>query len=141
MLGKQGTEYAPRHKYQPLQHLLTGCDQPRITLTFGQIEQTIGGGLPPSARKHQAWWANNQNGHSHCRAWLEIGWRTENLSIPEEKVDFVHIGPAHPPSAIAEPTPAPDPFGALAGSVTIHDPAALLAPSGEHWEAQKDCNG
>ena len=33
---------------------------------------------------------------------------------------------------------APDPFGALIGTVTIHDPAALTAPCGEHWQAESE---
>ena len=128
------SEHTPKRKYRPLQHLLRDCEQPRLTLSFHRIEQIIGVGLPPSARKHQAWWANNRHGHSHCRAWLEAGWRTENLNIPGEKVDFVR---ASRRSKGADEGPIPDPFGVLTGTVTIHDPAALTAPSGERWEAQE----
>ena len=167
-------------KYAPLQQRLAQADGRSLTLSFAEIEETIGAKLPTSARKHQAWWANNPNGHSHCRAWIAVGWRTGNLNIAEEKVDFVQVSPqaeaSQPSSDAASPAnagassgepaaapaasanaqagsadappasprplppvrragPVPDPFGALAGTVTIHDPTALTAPTGERWQA------
>ncbi len=122
-------------KYEPLRQFLDQSDQTRVTLTFAKVEQILGVKLPPSAYNHQAWWANNPEGHSHSRAWIEAGWRTENLNVSAGKVDF-----ARQVSESQVDRPASekvlDPWGALAGTVTIHDPVALTTPSDEYWESE-----
>ncbi|MGI9250675.1 MAG: DUF7662 domain-containing protein [Pseudohongiellaceae bacterium] len=188
-------------KYDPLQQHLAGCKQSRITLSFVEIEKIINAKLPPSARSHQAWWANNPNGHSHCRAWVKVGWYTSNLRISTGQIDFIRqqisatnratdqvrkrpasksgrwesksdmyrhytkmtdpptdyiqrknvqeefglkkIDPANYPSYYrsekkkkGRAATSPALYGSLAGTVTIHDPAALTAPSGERWAAE-----
>ena len=32
-----------------------------VVLTFAEIERVIGTKLPPSARRHRAWWSNNRD--------------------------------------------------------------------------------
>src|SRR5690606_29026496 len=46
-------------------------DGTEIELTFDEIEELIGSGLPTSARRHAAWWSNAQ----HHAVWSEHGWR------------------------------------------------------------------
>ena len=46
-------------KYTPLTRHLAKRDLERIAMTFDQIEQLLGFPLPPSSRKHRAWWSNN----------------------------------------------------------------------------------
>lgn len=41
-----------------------------LRLPFARLDDLVGG-LPPSARKHRAWWSNN--GYQ-SRAWREAGW-------------------------------------------------------------------
>lgn len=121
-------------KYTPLNTFLAACPKTRLSLTFAEVENLLGAPLPRSAYDHQAWWANNPEGHSHCRAWISAGWRTENLNITARKVDFVRVSA----ETYAPPTPAKtrDPWGAMAGTVTIHDEEALTRPIDETWDAE-----
>lgn len=123
-------------KYEPLQHFLEGQKLSRISLSVGDVEKIIGADLPASAVKHQAWWANNPTGHSHSRAWIDAGWRTENVNLASGKVDFVRdasVVPAPKSDRAAKGTL----WGSLAGTVTIHDADALLKPIGETWDAAR----
>ena len=63
----------------------------KIELTFDQIEKIIETTLPPSARDHRAWWANDSVSHSQSQQWLEAGWRRTYLNMSAEKVTFVRI--------------------------------------------------
>jgi CBS domain-containing protein len=63
----------------------------QVQLTFDQIEEIINNDLPPSAREHRAWWANDTVGHSHSQQWLEAGWRRTYLNLSESKVVFNRI--------------------------------------------------
>jgi len=57
--------------------------------SFSEIESILGFPLPPSARKFNAWWENETRGsHSHARSWLSAGWRTRNLNLTGETVEF-----------------------------------------------------
>lgn len=125
-------------KYKPLQEFLTACGQPRVSLSFAEIEGIIGAGLPNSAREHQAWWANNGQGHSHSKAWLGEGWKTQNLNIVSEKVEFYRVDPPATGGGKA-PDPTSDPlYSSLIGTVTFHPPDTPTAPSDEIWEARED---
>jgi hypothetical protein len=80
------------------------------TLTFAQIEGTLGFPLPPSARVHRPWWANDPS-HSHA-VWLKGGWMTCDVDMRSERVTFVRTGstdhgrePSNPaPMRIASPS-------------------------------------
>lgn len=63
-------------KYEPLKsHLERRRGRPEL-LSFEDIESIIGAGLPESAQKHRAFWANDNEGHhSHARAWMNAGYR------------------------------------------------------------------
>ncbi len=65
-----------RPKYAPLQsHLERRAGRPEL-LSFEDIEQIIGAGLPKSAEVHRAFWANDNEGHhTHARAWMGAGYR------------------------------------------------------------------
>jgi hypothetical protein len=65
--------------------------QDRVALTFEEVEAILGEGLPHSARRHNAWWANDTVGHSHSREWLDAGWRRAQVSLSEERVIFARI--------------------------------------------------
>jgi hypothetical protein len=97
------------------------------------VEKIVGASLPRSAYEHQAWWANAP-GHSQCRSWHDAGWKTESLSLDRRSVVFTRIR-GKPFASTA--SGSWDPWGALAGSVTIHDKNALAEPSGEVWDAER----
>ena len=53
------------------EHLLASSD-PVVRLTFEELDSIVGG-LPESAKKYGAWWANNRTSQAHSRAWLDAG--------------------------------------------------------------------
>jgi hypothetical protein len=82
-----------RSRYNGLRTYLSQRSEPKVSLSFAQIDRIIGQpGLPKSARNHRAWWANERSGsHSHARSWLEANprRRTANVDLNAETVDFV----------------------------------------------------
>jgi CBS domain-containing protein len=60
-----------------------------VPLKFDDIESIIGGELPPSARQHRAWWANDAVAHVQSKQWLDAGWRVSYISLSEQRVRFV----------------------------------------------------
>jgi len=61
-------------KYDPLKKWLQNQQRDDIEMTFDEIANLVGG-LPISAHKRAAWWANEVTiTHSQCRAWLEAGY-------------------------------------------------------------------
>ena len=122
-------------KYAPLRDFLDHQPTDRVRLEFGKVEDVLGAHLPRSAFEHQAWWANNPEGHSHCRSWHDAGWRTQNLNLSRRTVEFVRVSSPGPLPPSASPVVS-DPWGALAGTVTIIDERALIEPSGEVWDAE-----
>lgn len=62
-------------KYDPLREHLFTNGAPQITMTFDAVAELVGG-LPTSAREHQAWWSNAQGGaHVQAHAWVSAGYR------------------------------------------------------------------
>ena len=75
-------------KYDPLLHVLLARDGSSWRVRFKDIEKILGMPLPASARKYPAWWSNDQTSHSHTRAWMQAGWKTEQVDIPGEALTF-----------------------------------------------------
>lgn len=78
-------------KYDPLRRFLenVAADVSEITLSFAQIEQILEDTLPNSARRHQAWWANEQDGtHVQAASWLGAGWEVD---IVDQKRDWARF--------------------------------------------------
>ena len=118
-------------KYDALNDYLHAQTADRISLDFNQIESILEGNLPASARNHNAWWANNPTGHSHCRAWHDAGWRTSALDLAGEKVDFVRTAGSNPRGKVKT-----SPVGALAGTLTFRVGVCLTDPAGVDWRAE-----
>lgn len=76
-------------KYAPLkQHLERRQGRPAL-MTFEDIEEILGAGLPPSAVRHRSFWANDNEGwHSHARAWAEAGYRVAWIDRKDRVVRF-----------------------------------------------------
>ncbi len=88
-----GLSVATVSKYDPLLQYLARSDKGVITLSFAQIEDLLGTSLPPSARCHHAWWANQQvEGHVQSNSWMDAGFRAENLDLNGRKVSFRKVG-------------------------------------------------
>jgi hypothetical protein len=116
-------------KYEPLERFLKGRRPSRWRAGFREIEGLLGFKLPQSALKYPAWWSNDETGHSHARAWLDAGWRTEEVDLASRKLTFARVEPASlKPSSL-------DPWGCMAGTVTIM-PGTDLTASTDEWNAE-----
>jgi hypothetical protein len=79
-------------KYHPLFEHLLYSGQGHLVMAFSEIERVIDAALPPSARQREEWWTNSENGHSQARAWRRASYRTANVDLVNETVDFVLEG-------------------------------------------------
>lgn len=61
-------------RYAALTGKLLESEEPRIVLTFDELDAIVGG-LPDSARKYGAWWANKASSQPHSKFWLDAGRR------------------------------------------------------------------
>ncbi|MCC7104950.1 MAG: hypothetical protein IT307_07385 [Chloroflexi bacterium] len=77
-----------RRLYEPLLKHLASLRTHREVLTFDQLELLLGRRLPPSARRYVAWWSNTPDRSRHCYAWLEAGWRVEDVRLDLQTVAF-----------------------------------------------------
>lgn len=82
--------------YDPLREYLSNKAFDHIPLTFAEIEQVIGRKLPASAYRHRPWWANEAQGHSHAKAWLEAGYETQQVDMAAKKLVFRRIKAPQP---------------------------------------------
>lgn len=115
-------------KYEPLPQFLAGHGAPSLRLKFRQIEEVLGFKLPKSAYDHEAWWSNNESGHSHARSWVRAGWRTAAVDLKTRKVTF-----ERQTSPVSKPKP--DPFGCMAGTLTFI-PGIDLTSTSDDWNAE-----
>jgi len=122
-------------KYEALPQFLALEDRAAQRMSFSEIEDILGFKLPKSAYEHEAWWSNNATGHSHARAWLKFGWRTEAVDLAGRKVTFRRSTQSLPPPAA--PPQKRDPWGCMAGTVTILPGTDLTAPSDDKWNAEE----
>lgn len=76
------------NKYKPLYDFLIGLKKSRVTLTFSEIEDLLGGELPTTAKNNNAWWSNNPEGHVQAKSWLNAGFRTRDCDLDSERVTF-----------------------------------------------------
>ena len=69
-------------KYDQLEIYLR--DQPwnEVRMTFAEIERVMGAKLPKSAQRYRAWWSNNPSNSGLTRAWLNAGYRSEQVDLP-----------------------------------------------------------
>lgn len=75
--------------YQALADYLTSKKADFWEASFSDVERKLGRPLPPSAYRHQAWWANqNGPGHSQTHGWRSVGWRTARLDLERKRVRF-----------------------------------------------------
>lgn len=73
-------------KYSPLAELLQRRSGPAVELSFAAIAEAVSG-LPDSARRHRARWANDPS-HVQARAWLDAGWEVDDVHLDRGRVRF-----------------------------------------------------
>lgn len=79
-------------RYSRLAAHLSATRKDRLSLSIDEVEAIAGGTLPPTARRHRAWWANDSVSHSQSRRWLEAGWRVASVNLTTQRVVFARIG-------------------------------------------------
>jgi hypothetical protein len=117
-------------KYAGLQAYLSKRSEPRISMSFAEVAAAAKVKLPASAYRHPQWWQNDAEHHVQAKAWIEAGYKTENVDIDAQRVEFVRVAAPlrgvremqktyeHEPGPPYKVHPA---YGALKGVVTIHD--------------------
>lgn len=75
-------------KYDKLREHLLSLSKPEWSASFAEIERVLGFELPPSARTHRAWWANQEPPPVQAGAWWGTGWSVQEVSLDEERVRF-----------------------------------------------------
>jgi len=121
-------------KYEPLEEFLEKKGVNSVPMSFSEIESVIRCGLPPSARKHRAWWSNNPSNSVITYAWLAAGYKTTEVNLEGEKVVFrKQTGPTPSGSTSAPPTGPHPMFGCMKGLIVIPDDLDLTAPADPDW--------
>ena len=62
-------------------------------MTFEDIEEVIGSKLPPSARKHRAWWSNNSTNNPMTLAWRAGGYESASVDMAHGNLVFRKVSP------------------------------------------------
>ena len=75
-------------KYQPLLEFLRDSNQDEVILTFAEIEALMNNPLPNSAKSKRAWWSNRSKGALQASAWMEAGYRVDDVDLDEQRVTF-----------------------------------------------------
>ena len=89
-IGQREEGARSRSKYDPLYDHLANNPETVIALSFSEIERILGFALPASARRYQAWWANDREGTpSHARSWLDASYETQGVDLNAQSVRFV----------------------------------------------------
>ncbi len=74
-------------KYDALRDHLRGVHH-EVRYSITEISKIVPGGLPRSAFRWEAWWANEDPTHSHCRSWGDAGF-TAHPDLAGQRVGFV----------------------------------------------------
>jgi hypothetical protein len=135
-------------KYAPLANYLSRQKTREVRMTFAEIERIIGAKLPPKAQKHRAWWSNNPDNSTMTKAWLEAGFRSEQVDMAGRSLVFRRTahGEARPHKGMEEATrmyqhegskglsqhPA---LGSMKGLITVAPGTDLIEPvySEKEW--------
>jgi hypothetical protein len=76
-------------KYRPLKEFLLNCASDRWSANFSEIERILGFKLPASAWQYNAWWSNHLGRPVASHAWLEAGFKTQDVNLQQGTVTFV----------------------------------------------------
>jgi DNA-binding transcriptional regulator YiaG len=75
-------------KYKPLLEYLRSSNQSEVILTFAEIEALMNNPLPNSAKSKRAWWSNRSKGALQALAWMNAGYRVEDVDLDGQRVKF-----------------------------------------------------
>lgn len=122
-------------KYQPLSQFLRAQATDEVPMTFEQIERVIGEKLPRSAIRHRAWWSNNPSNSVITWAWLEAGFRSEQVDMEGRKLVFRRVeGERTLPEARGGLASGRHPLiGWMKGTLTVAPGVDLTNPADPEW--------
>ena len=122
-------------KYQPLGAFLRAQATNEVPMTFAQIERVIGEKLPGSAMRHRAWWSNNPSNSVITWAWLEAGFRSEQVDMEGRKLVFRRVEGERPRSGSKEElTAGQHPLiGWMKGTLAVAPGVDLTKPAEPEW--------
>jgi len=83
---KLGTKYSPLSRYLLRRAQFTD----HVVLPFAEIEGIIGDNLPFGAIRDAEWWANTR-GSVQGRAWIDVGWRIQEVDLNQRTVTFIRV--------------------------------------------------
>lgn len=113
-------------KYEPLTTFLKNSDGRDLRLSFSEVEQILGFPLPAS-KQYPAWWSNSATNNTMTRAWLDAGYRTEQIDVAGEKVTFHAVAQAD--AGQEEDFPLSPLFGSMKGTTFLAPGVDLTAPT------------
>jgi len=137
-------------KYEPLSLYLRNSGLSQVRMRFEEIEGVLGFALPASSRKHRAWWSNNPSNNVMTHAWIDAGYRTEDVDLEGRRLVFRRAPPAEQgfaeeraPTAFGQRPATPvgqygekgvlKLYGCLKGTVTFVDGVDLTQPADPDW--------
>lgn len=60
-----------------------------VKLSFAKIDGIMGDNLPMNAFRNEEWWKNSRS--AHANAWLDAGWRMQEVNLDEGYVVFQKV--------------------------------------------------
>lgn len=121
-------------KYEPLTEFLKQQAGSEVRMSFAQIERVIGSKLPPVAQRHRAWWSNSPTNNVMTKAWIEAGFRSEQVDIENGWLVFRRDEQTGRSRAAVGAKPGQHPlFGCMKGTVLIPEGVDLTAPADPEW--------
>jgi hypothetical protein len=110
-------------KYAPLTRHLTALGQPRVAMTFAEIEAVLGFALPPSARRHRAFWSNNTTNRVLPEAWRAAGYQSRAVDLEAGKLLFEKLNTVEAGELPDHPI-----WGCMAGKISVAPGVDLTEP-------------
>jgi hypothetical protein len=121
-------------KYEPLTEFLQKQPDGEVRMSFAQIERVVGFKLPPVAQRHRAWWSNSPTNNVMTRAWLDAGFRSEQVDMAARKLVFRREKQADALKAVSAEKSGRHPLiGWMKGTFTIPDGVDLTEPADPEW--------
>jgi hypothetical protein len=120
-------------KYEPLGNFLRRQATDEVRVSFEQIERIIGDKLPASAHEHRAWWSNNPNNSVMTKAWIEAGFRSEQVDMDGRKLVFRRVRGRKLPETSSERSGSHPLIGWMKGTVRVAPGVDLTAPADPEW--------
>lgn len=130
-------------KYETLCDHLRSMAEPVWRARFADVEAVLGFSLPRSAYSYPAWWSNDATGHSHSLAWLDAGWKTEQVDIAAQQVTFRRVketGAARPRNKGSKLASGETLHGAIPGVIQMVAGTDLTKPTGAAGPVRKSAS-